>query len=168
MAQKFVEKRREWGVENLVIFVKVRRKQKVQTLIDDENCYFIANENEVVYDYEKIRGDKLFKMAQMRNFVYDLEYEIAHNNAVVTDGFVKEIAEKSFKNWYLEKNQLESNPLQRQYPLEADCLLYGICCHCATRYVGVPGLSFKQLLRADQASRNAAQRAGTLPAHQPR
>ena len=134
MAQKFVEKRREWGVKNLVIFVKARKKQKMQTLIEDENCYFIANENEVVYDYEKIRGDKLFKMAQMRNFVYDLEYEIAHNNAVVTDGFVKEIAEKSFKNWYLEKNQLER-----------ESSLY--CCLSLRSKLNLMGLDYKQELK---------------------
>lgn len=108
MAQKLVEKREEWGLDNLVVFVKVRTWQQKQTLLEDENCYFIANEREVVYDIEKIVGDKMFNMAKMRNEVYDLEYSITHEPATIIDeAYLKQHHENSNRSWYMSKSQME-------------------------------------------------------------
>ena len=108
MAQKLVEKRKEWGVKNLVIFVKVRDAHKEDTLLLDDDCFFIANERDSVYDIEKIIGSDIHKMAIMRNQAYDLEYDIAHGKkSDVDEAFVKESNEKSTKKWYTEKSQLE-------------------------------------------------------------
>lgn len=108
MAQKLVEKRSEWGLQNLTIFVKVRVWHKEQTLLEEEGCYFIANESDVVYDLEKILGDKIFRMAQMRNAVYDLEYAITHNEGAVVDrGYVERSRAESNRNWYMSKTRME-------------------------------------------------------------
>ncbi len=108
MAQKLIEKRNEWGLDKLVIFVKVRAWHQNQTLLEENNCYFIANEQDVVYDLEKITSDKIFKMAKMRNEVYDLEYTITHEADIVIDeAHLKEHHEKSNRNWYMKKTQME-------------------------------------------------------------
>lgn len=108
MAQKLLEKRNEWGLDNLIIFVKVRGLRKEETMIEDEGCYFIGNEKDVVYNIDKIIGDKIFRMAQMRNEVYDLEYYIAHNPEIeVDDECVKKNRENAERNWYMEKSSME-------------------------------------------------------------
>ncbi len=108
MAQKLIEKRNEWGLDKLVIFVKVRAWHRSQTLLEEENCYFIANEKDVVYDLEKIVGDKIFKMAKMRNEVYDLEKEIKRNaGIVINEAYLKEHHKSSNISWYMKKTQME-------------------------------------------------------------
>ncbi len=108
MAQKLVEKRGEWGLENLIVFVKVRVWHQQQTLLEENNCFFIANECDVVYDVEKIVGDKMFHMAKMRNEIYDLEYTITHNpEFVIDETYLKKHHEESHRNWYVSKSQME-------------------------------------------------------------
>lgn len=108
MAQKLVEKRQEWHIENLVIFVKVRALHKEQTLLEQEGCYFIGNENDCVYDIDAITGDNIFHMAQMRNETYDLEYKITHEKLQTIDSTIfLENRINANKNWYLKKSQLE-------------------------------------------------------------
>ncbi len=108
MAQKLVEKREEWGLDNLIVFVKARAWQQKQTLLDEKNCYFIANEREVVYDLEKIVDDKMFRMAKLRNEVYDLEYAMTHEPATAVDeAYLKKHHEKSNRSWYMSKSQME-------------------------------------------------------------
>lgn len=108
MAQKLVEKRKEWEIENLVIFVKARAWRKEQTLLENEGCYFIGNENDVVYNIDRILNDQLFRMAQMRNEVYDLEYTISGTpGMVVDDEIIKKNHESSYRKWYMVKSQME-------------------------------------------------------------
>lgn len=108
MAQKLVEKRNEWDLENLVIFVKVRVWHKEQTLLEDEGCYFIGNENDVVYNIDKIIGDRIFRMAQMRNEVYDLEYDITHTSGiVVNEEYIRKNHDAAYRNWHMTKSQME-------------------------------------------------------------
>ncbi|MBR5144297.1 MAG: hypothetical protein IKW53_04525 [Clostridia bacterium] len=109
MAQKLVEKRSEWNLDNLVIFVKVRRWHKEQTLLDDKGCYFIGNENDCVYDIEKIIGSKLYKMAQMRNETYDLEYSVTHeqNKDLINEEYFVKSFKQSYEQWYKGKSQME-------------------------------------------------------------
>ena len=108
MAQKLVEKRKEWNLDNLIIFVKVRFWHKEQTLLEDEGCYFIGNENDVVYNIEKIQGDRIFRMAQMRNEVYDLEYDITHTAGIVVDEeYIKKNHDNAYRNWHIKKSQME-------------------------------------------------------------
>lgn len=108
MAQKLVEKRREWNIENLVIFVKVREKRKEQTLLEDDMCYFIGNEADAVYNIRCITGDAIYKMAMLRNEIYDLEYEItSHPEIQLSQEKVDKCKIASDDKWYLKKSQLE-------------------------------------------------------------
>ncbi len=108
MARKLLEKKREWKIERLVLFVKVRKYHNVQELLSDDSCYFIGNEQETVYDSQKIVSDKIMKMAKMRNETYDLEYEITRGAGSAVDAeFAKSCAEASNRNWHTQKTQLE-------------------------------------------------------------
>ena len=108
MAQKIAEKRREWGVENLVIFVKVRNRQCEHSLFKEKGVIPIGNERERVYRIEEITNDKIFRMAQMRNKVYDLEYNITHDKDFeVTPENVAKTFENAHRNWFMEKTRIE-------------------------------------------------------------
>lgn len=107
MAQKLVEKRREWNAK-FTIFVKSRALRKEQVFSEEENCYFIANENDEVFKLSEITGDSIFHMAQMRNEIYDLEYTITHDKATVVDNkLIEENRRAANEKWYCEKSQLE-------------------------------------------------------------
>lgn len=108
MAQKLVEKRKEWGIENLVIFVKVRNWHKEDTMIGDSGCYFFGYEKDVVYNIDKIIGDRIFRMAQMRNEVYELEYAIHSTPDIVVDAeCIKKNHDAAYRGWHTAKSQLE-------------------------------------------------------------
>lgn len=109
MAQKLVEKRKEWDLNNLAIFVKVRKWHKEQTLLEEKGCYFIGNENDCIYDIEKITRSKLYKMAQMRNETYDLEYKVTHekDKSIINEAYFVASYEESYEKWYKEKSQME-------------------------------------------------------------
>lgn len=107
MAQKLIEKRREWDV-NFTIFVKSRVLHKEHVFLEQENCYFIANEKEEVFNLSEITGDSIFRMAQMRNEIYDLEYTITHTPGIaVDDKLIEENRRTAYEKWYCEKSQLE-------------------------------------------------------------
>ncbi len=108
MAQKLVEKRREWNLHNLIIFVKARKWTKEQTLLEDENCYFIGNEEKIVYDIKELTGDRIYHMAHMRNEIYDVEYDITHSYVKeITDEYLDKKKVESNKTWYTKKTQVE-------------------------------------------------------------
>lgn len=108
MAQKLVEKRREWGIENMQIFVRAFDWKKEQTLIEDENCHFIGNETECAYNINKLLSDKIYNMSKMRNEVYDLEYEMTKKDApVIDDAFIKQNRRNALEKWYKSKSQME-------------------------------------------------------------
>jgi len=108
MAQKLIEKRREWEISNLIIFVKVRSWHKEQTILKDECCYFIGHEQDVVYNIEKIIGDDLYKMAQLRNEVYDLEYNVVNDPSFVLNAeSVANNHAQANQGWYQKKTALQ-------------------------------------------------------------
>ena len=108
MAQKLVEKRREWGLRNLTIFVKVRVWHKVQTTLEENGCYFIGNEQSTVYHIDAILGDKIFRMAQMRNEVYDIEKFLKQHPSTPLDAkTLAEIRANAYRKWYKKKTELE-------------------------------------------------------------
>lgn len=107
MAHKLAEKRREWGV-NFTIFVKSRAVRKEEVFNSCGGCYFIAHELKDVFDIREITGDGIFRMAQMRNEIYDLEYAITHGHGVdVTEEFILRNRAAASRNWYIKKSQLE-------------------------------------------------------------
>ena len=110
MAQKLVEKRREWG-KNLVIFVRIHKRTKEQDALEAEGCIFIGDENEIVYNIDTILSDKIRRIALMRNEDYDLEYALSNPKAEITDEFIANQKYASFKKWHTEMNRFvrESN-----------------------------------------------------------
>ena len=108
MAKKLCEKRREWELSDLVIFVKSRRLTKEAMMKDIPDCIFFGNERDAVYNIEKIVGDKIYKMAKLRNEVYDLEYEIKHNKELkISDEYLNALRESSYRKWYIDRLELE-------------------------------------------------------------
>ena len=108
MAHKLIEKRKEWEIKNFVIFVKIRSEKLIEELPKEPNCYPIGVEKEVVYNIDKLIGDKIYRMAKMRNEVYDIEKAITKSpDEPITDESVKDICNKSAEKWYVKKSQLE-------------------------------------------------------------
>lgn len=105
LAQKLIEKRREWGLTNLYIFVRASNFKQEDTLVEDEGAYFFGYESETVYDVESIISDKLFKMAMLRNEAYDAE----HDGAVgeLAEKIISEARKQSESSWYNGKNQTQ-------------------------------------------------------------
>ncbi len=100
MAQKLIEKRREWGLSDLIIFVRSRDFHKCDTLVNDENCYFFGYESEVVYDIERILEDDIYKMARMRNEIYDIEYYISNENPSPTQDEISQVKASAEIKWH--------------------------------------------------------------------
>lgn len=107
MAQKISAKAREWGVDNLTVFVKVRGEHEGEHLLPD-GCYFIGNELKAVYDIDDIISDAVSNMAMLRNEIYDVESVITkEHKATLTEGRISAIRESAHKGWYTKKSQLE-------------------------------------------------------------
>lgn len=147
MAQKLVEKRREWGVDNLVIFVRVTKSHTDHFIFREEKVYFIGNESECVYDIERITGDKIYKMAQMRNEIYDLEYKITSDkNFVVSEEAVIKNRGEANEKWYISKSQLErESSLYCCLSLRSKLNLMGLD-YCKTDENELPALTEEEYL----------------------
>ena len=76
LACKLTEKRAEWGLSDVVIFVKVRDAERYGKLVTGENCYPIGDEKSDVYDIEQITDDKISRMAKLRDYIYDVEMPV--------------------------------------------------------------------------------------------
>lgn len=108
MAQKLIAKSKEWSVDNLTIFVRVRTTHGLKSLFAGKSVYYIGNEEESVYNISEITADDIFKMAQMRNEIYDLEYKITSDkDFVLNEVSIKKNRIQAKKNWFVIKSQLE-------------------------------------------------------------
>ena len=103
MAQKLLDKKREWGVNNLVLFVKVRESFYKYRLFDEKDCYPFGVENESVFNINRITNDNLTQMAKLRNRIYCLEKQGVGKGKINT----QEVCKKADLNWYTEKTQAE-------------------------------------------------------------
>ena len=128
MAQKLVEKRREWQLDDLVIFVKARTWHKEQTLLEEDNCFFIGNEEDAVYNIERIVGDKLDKMAHLRNSIHRLECDItAHPDLTVDEEYLRANDERAEMEWYTGINQYQrESSLYASLALRSKLLMMGL------------------------------------------
>ncbi len=109
MARKLIEKRREWGVPNLTLFVKVRDGFGATSgLLDEDGCYIIGNERECVYDIERIISPVSFRMARLRDEIYSLEYEITEGRgSLLTQEKIDEIKRSAGRSWFTKKTENE-------------------------------------------------------------
>ncbi len=107
-AQKLLDKRAEWEIENLVVFVKTRKSHKDLGILNGRGCYAIGNERECVYNIRDIMGDSIFRMARLRNAIYDVEYLVTSSGGEApTDETVRKSKAASDKSWYTVRSQLE-------------------------------------------------------------
>ena len=122
LAQKLVEKRREWRLDNLHIFVKAEAFRKEDTFINEDGCYFIGYEAQSIYSIDNIIGDRIQRMAKYRNEVYATEsYISAKKKANEGDGSADEAAAEptltaeelaaikadADNGWYMEQSRLQ-------------------------------------------------------------
>ncbi len=106
MAQKLIAKRAEWGAESLQIFVKVRHLKKEETLLAQENCHFIAYEDQAVYNIDRLLQDNITAMARCRNQLYDLENLIAGLDRDPTQQEIAQCMADSTVDWFVKKTML--------------------------------------------------------------
>lgn len=107
MAQKVLQKKQEWGLEDTYIFVKIRSGDDAYEIFKRDDCFMIGDEKQVVYNIKRIDNDTITHMAKMRNRIYSLEFEITSkpNKALVEP--IPEIYAKSDCDWYIKKTQFE-------------------------------------------------------------
>ena len=108
MAEKLIEKRKEWGLTNLNIFVRVRIWHKEQTLLEKQGCYFIGNDRDCVFNIEKLLGDKITKMAMMRDEIYEIERAVTKEPSVANNEKKMDALRKlSNVEWFKGKSPME-------------------------------------------------------------
>ena len=107
MAQKMLEKKQEWGLENTFIFVKVRNGNNAHSIFKRKDCFMIGDEKRVVYNIKNIDDDAITLMAKKRNRIYSLEFEITSkpNKLFVTP--IETIYAQADCGWYINKTQFE-------------------------------------------------------------
>lgn len=107
MAQKMLEKKQEWELENTYIFVKVRGGDVGYSIFKRDDCFMIGDEERAVYNINRINDDIITAMAKMRNRIYSLEHEIASklNKAFMVS--VKTIYAQADCDWYNKKTSFE-------------------------------------------------------------
>ena len=101
LAQKLLEKRREWGAYNMVIFVKAKTWCKEYSFMQKENCYIIADLDATVYNLDHILNDRLYQMAMLRDETYTLESDIKARKLSVVDAETAQKAhDESMEKWH--------------------------------------------------------------------
>lgn len=105
LAEKLLKKREEWKLDNLIIFVKSSELRRTDTMVEEERCYFIGNDEDAVYNIDNIILDKIQLMARRRNEVYDLEYEIGARGLTNPDeSFIRKCKDISEKKWHMKSH----------------------------------------------------------------
>ncbi len=78
VAQRLMQKKQEWGLQNVRIFAKVRRRtaEELQTLLADSGVEFFGNEEETIFDYRYIRHDTVDILGRARELMYAEEQNV--------------------------------------------------------------------------------------------
>lgn len=108
MAQKLVEKCREWDAKDVTIFVRAFHWRKEQTPLKDNNCYFFGDEEQSVFNIDKLLSDKIYEMAKMRSKAIDMERALTRADFNVNDDKYKEVSQTSAEElWHKKKTQIQ-------------------------------------------------------------
>lgn len=111
MANKLQAKIKEWGFNNVYLFANVEDKRMsddVRNLIKDDKFKLFGDKFTSEYNYLHITREKFAEMAKKRNFVYDIEYELAHGeNTELTEKYLYDQREKSARAWYEKRTGTE-------------------------------------------------------------
>lgn len=73
LGQKIAEKKKEWGINNLSIFVKVRTINARSILGKSSGVVPFGNEEQEAFDFRSILNNEVADMAKKRNFMHELE-----------------------------------------------------------------------------------------------
>lgn len=124
LAQKMLEKKREWGISDLIMFVKVNSAENVTDIFKREDCFRIADYNRM-FDISRIDNGKVFHMAFERNRLYAIEYELKEakknaakherertpekedEHAVPFVDRIGDIISDADYSWFMERTQIE-------------------------------------------------------------
>lgn len=109
MAHKLAEKRSEWELDNLIIFVKARKSYSGDKIFNGKDVILIGNEKNDVYNLEEITNDVIYRMAKMRNFTYRLESAVKEKGEdfKITQDFVNDIEKAADKKWFVIMSEWE-------------------------------------------------------------
>jgi hypothetical protein len=107
MAQKMLEKKQEWGLENTYVFVKVRGGGDGYSIFKRNDCFIIGDEERAVYNIKRINDDTITAMAKMRNRIYSLEFAIASKPNKMFIVPVEKTYAQADCDWYNKKTQFE-------------------------------------------------------------
>ncbi|MBO7341627.1 MAG: hypothetical protein J6U87_02985 [Clostridia bacterium] len=108
MAQKLLDKKAEWGVENLFVFVKVRSGNDCFPIFARKDCFLIADENRAAYHIDKIDDEEIVKMAKMRHQLYEMETHARKSNyRCITSEEMEKIRRSADYNWHASLGQFE-------------------------------------------------------------
>lgn len=109
MAQRIVEKKLEWNVKNLYIFVKVRGDSSLYPVFDRDDCFAIGDERSTVHNIDIIDDDEIVAMAKLRSKIYELES--AKKSGSCSREEIDAIYNAAEIKWYVNTHQLmrESN-----------------------------------------------------------
>lgn len=75
-AKKLIEKKNEWQLDNLVIFVRLRSDDLAKAFKNafaKQNCYIFGEDARTVYNAEKIEKEKFYTLAMHRHISYAIE-----------------------------------------------------------------------------------------------
>ena len=106
MAHKIVAKKREWGLKNTYIFVKIRSGECDYDIFKNKECYMIGDEGRVVYNMDKINDDVITSMAKLRHRIYALEYELTKDDGSEPKS-ASEVYENAECEWYASLTEFE-------------------------------------------------------------
>ena len=111
LAQKLLKKKKEWGIKNLYIFVRVRSGNKNYSIFKNRyknKCYLIGDESKCVYNINAIDDNMIVKMAKMQNKTYALESKLREKpNKTFSNKDVQDVYIDADYKWYYKKRQFE-------------------------------------------------------------
>ena len=108
MAQKLLDKKAEWGVENLFLFVKVRSGNDRFPIFARKDCFLFADESRAAYHIDKIDDEEIVKMAKMRHQLYEMETHARKSDyRCITGEEMEEIRRQADYNWHASLKQFE-------------------------------------------------------------
>lgn len=122
ICQKLLDKKREWGLDNLQIFVKVRNfdvfkncKSVLGCELDFDYdgdkkplCYAFGLEDVLVYNYENLINEKFSGLAKFKNLTYAVESYVTYNKLTSVDlKVLDEIKTCNDYVWHKKYTQLE-------------------------------------------------------------
>lgn len=108
MAQKLVEKCREWDAKDVTIFVRAFHWRKEQTPLKDNNCYFFGDEEQSVFHIDKLLSGKIYEMAKMRSKAMDMERALTRADLNVNNEHYQTVSRTSEEElWHQKKTQIQ-------------------------------------------------------------